>query len=78
MYRYDIRRHVQNQNKDLSMRKKVFENLTPNFTTHDFGCVANLTSKASTHVAYKRSEQFNQVNSKDIHALKHIFRKTQF
>ena len=25
MYRYDIRRHVQNQNKDLSMRKKMFE-----------------------------------------------------
>ena len=77
MYRYDIRKQVQNQNKDLSMRTKVFENVSPNLNIHDFGCVANLTSKASTHVACKRSEQSNQVNSKDIHTLKHIFRKTQ-
>ena len=33
------------------MRKDVFENLSPNLNTHDFGCVANITCQASTHVA---------------------------
>ena len=36
MYRYDVRRYIRNQNKDLSnieMRKDVFENLSPNLKT---------------------------------------------
>ena len=45
MYRYDITRHVQNQNTDLSMRKKkVFENLSPYFNTHDFDCVKEVNN----------------------------------
>ena len=54
MYRYDIRRNIQNQNTDLSnieKRKDVFENLSPNLNTHDLCCVTNITSQASTHVA---------------------------
>ena len=53
MYRYDIRRNVQNENTDLSnisIRKDAFENLSPYLNTHDFGCVANITCRASTHV----------------------------
>ena len=45
MYRYEIRKNVQNQNTDLSnieIRKDVFENLSPNLNTHDFGYVANI------------------------------------
>ena len=36
MYRYDVRRNIQNQNMDLSnieMRKDVFENLSRNRNT---------------------------------------------
>ena len=54
MYRYDVKRNIQNQNTDLSnieMRKDVFENLSPILNTHDFCCVANITSQTSTHVA---------------------------
>ena len=42
MYRYDIRRNVQNENTDLSnieIRKDVFQNLSPNLNTHYLGCV---------------------------------------
>ena len=60
-----------------SFQKMCFENLSPNLNTHDFGCVANITCRASTHIACQRSEQFNQVNYIDIHILKHIFRNTQ-
>ena len=54
MYRYDIRRNVQNQNTDLSnieIRKDVFQNLSPNLNTHYLGCVSNITCRASTHVS---------------------------
>ena len=39
VYRYQIRRNVQNQNTDLSnieIWKDVFENLSPNLNTHFF------------------------------------------
>ena len=54
MYRYDIRRKVQNQITDLSnieIWKDVFENLSPNLNTHYLGSIANMTCRASTHVA---------------------------
>ena len=53
-YRYGIRRNVQNENTDLSnisIRKDMFKNLSPNTKTHDFSCVAKITCRASTHVA---------------------------
>ena len=55
MHRYDIRRNAQNQNTHLSnieIRKYEFKNLSPNLNTHDFGCVAKRTCRASTHVEY--------------------------
>ena len=62
----------------LTFEKMRFENLSPQFNTHNFGSDAYIiTCRASTHVPCQRSEQINQINSIDIHTLKHIFRNTQ-
>ena len=56
MHRLDIRRKFIYKTKTpvsvISRFEKMrFENLSPNLNTHYFGCVANMTCRASIHVA---------------------------
>ena len=62
MYRYDIRRNIQNQITDLSnikIWKDVFENLSPNLNTHDFGCVASIICRGVLRKWTIKSSKFN-------------------